>query len=476
MGNVTIPQPTAPFVKVWIGDKEITESPKRRLKRFEYHLGTIPSQGNQIEMELVDTEWTEIEDLLVSEYGQITFEFGWLGSKDEKLWTKEKRVMRIVKYVPQIHESYSIITLYGLTLAKMLDSPDTTASETNNLQISRIIEGTSFSKFVQNHWSKEKGWNVEGVEETAEFAKVHCGTEGTMAERPIYMLTGETALQLVNNYLRYRSVEPGDKNKTVEEKTPGQLVGTQNMGRGGYLLFFDDTDPPKVFLTLGVDEKNSLLKGTYDWPVVTDDTREVISFEYEMNIPMSGSIWGYHGTKTTAVENNTGNTFTIDSVTKDSIYPGPHKKAPDTPLQPPPGYSASEKIYIDTGGRSQQETRDFVTAIHGYKANLVYRSSLVILGRTDLRLGHQIKMNVWAYKLVDGQLVKTIHWSSGTWVILEIKHEITPGKFVSVLDMKKLSNAEQHTGGQIEKSDQKEWDLGDSIIPNNTSYKQNFDG
>jgi hypothetical protein len=475
MANVTIPQPGVPFVKIWIDGNEITAAPKRRLKRFVYSLGTTPSQANAITMELIDAEWTEVEQLLANSSGVITFRYGWLGETDKKLWSEEDTMMRILKFKPTLYDSYVSMTLEGFSLSKIIAS-DKTATTTSDFQASKVLEGTSVSKILKKIYS-DKGFDVSNIEETAEFAKVHCSTDSTLSQTPTFIITGESAIQLYNNDFRYRAVKPGE-NK-IGEQIKGRTEGTTNKGKGGYILYFKDTNPPQVYLTLGADIKEDRFMGSYDWPIVTSETREVISFDYEINIPMAGSTQGQGSTRTTLVDPTSSEQYTLKATEENhEEFPGPTPKQNKSSTVVP-GLTSAHRIIQLSGNysRSPKEARDALNATYDYKALQVRRSKLTLMGRPDFFLGHQVEMNVWAYvKYGEGQFEKTRHWSSGLWEALEVIHTIEPGKFTTVLDLIKLKDY-KNTGveGQVSKGSQEKFSLGDPTLPNESNYKLNFD-
>ena len=113
-GNVTIPQPGVPYMKMTMGGEEVTFGQDRRLMSFSYD--RVTNKASHLEVQFLDTEWTYIEGLLSKNWQSgIRIEYGWLGSKDPKLWTKEPIKMSAQKFNPQIFDSYVLITITGVT-------------------------------------------------------------------------------------------------------------------------------------------------------------------------------------------------------------------------------------------------------------------------------------------------------------------------------------------------------------------------
>ena len=108
-----VPQPGVPYAKVWIAGVEVTESKDRRLMSFEYTL--VTGKTPTMTVALLDLEFDYVESLVrQSGIDGMYFEFGWLGSSNNQLWSERIRASA-QKYSPQIFDSYSIENVWETT-------------------------------------------------------------------------------------------------------------------------------------------------------------------------------------------------------------------------------------------------------------------------------------------------------------------------------------------------------------------------
>lgn len=463
MANVVIPQPGVPYVKASIGKEELTLGPDRRLMSFNYTRSTTGGgSNNMFTLVLLDTQWTVVEDALFK-FGinGMNIEYGWYGSQDPKLWTKQPIGMGIQTFTPEIFDSYAKITITGFTKTDFLGKDSTISS---SLQKSTFINGNSVSEILKKIY-EAKGFDCTGIEQTAKFPKVHCSTDSSKVETPIFLITGESALQLWNNELKFRAIEPkfdGNTNdKLSKESKDGAIRGTYNTGRGGYCLYFmdDAPGPPKVFLSIAPTPQSvkdgAGVVATYDYPIKHKGAREVISFDYTMNFPLMASAGGLDSTRGSGIDPVSGVPFTAKT-SQDRTTEIPNGVAKYTPQAPDGFTSAASVLPGGLRGRNAFEGSAMLQGTYAWKDLFTNRGTLTLLGRTDLKINDRIQMNVWAkYLNKQKQLVEMEHYATGVWAIREIVQVITPGVFTTKLDLQKISgHVKPQTGVAVGKGAQ----------------------
>lgn len=476
-GNVTIPQPGVPYVRIWMGDEEVTFGPDRRLMEFSYSM--VMSKVGEFTIKLIDSEWTVVESLLHQYWNEgIRIQYGWLGAKSGKLWTDHTITMTAQKFNPVVYDSHVEITINGFTKMSSLASAKDVYHQ---IKHSYVIRQTSVSQIIEKIF-KEKGMLVT-ADQTAEFARVHSDPHSTLTVHPTFLMTGQSALQMFLNEWQCRSIEPdynGHSNDKIVEELNGYVKGSENTGRGGFQLYFIDSDPPQVVL-LRPPTKNDISSpnsfATYDYPTQHKGAREVLSFRYEVDIS-ANSTEGLATQRSTFVDSNSKLTSTI-RVQEQVIEDGPvrnsgtgqEKRSIEKNPRIPDGYTtAARYLQQFSVGRSPKEVQQFLQGYYWTKELMTRTATLELLGRPDYRLGHYVWMNVWANRR-DKSTNKVIvepHYTTGKWRVEEIHQNIRPGIFTTTLGLKKFSGifSTPQTGIKYNKNEKNTFNRGNQGLIN----------
>lgn len=478
-GNVIIPQPGVPYVRIWMGEEEITLGRDRRLMEFSY--SSVMNKVGEFNIKLIDSEWTVVESLLHQNWNEgIKIQYGWLGAKDKRLWTEDTITMTAQKFNPIVFDSYVEMTINGVTkLSGMASEKDVY----HEIKHSFVIRQTTVSAIIENIF-KQQGLAVTAAQ-TAEFAKVHSDPHSTLATHPTFLMTGQSALQTFLEQWRNRAIEPdynGQENDKIVEELNGYVDGVNNTGRGGYELFFIDSNPPKVVL-LGPPKKKDIESAnayaTYDYPTQHKGVREVLNFRYEVDIS-ANSTEGLATQRSTFVDPTSRMTSAI-RVQEKSIEDGPvrgsggnqtrsiekHPRVPD-------GYTtAARYLQQFSVGRSPKEVQQFLQGYYWVKELMTRNSTLELLGRPDFRLGHYVWMNVWANRRekTTNKIIVEPHYTTGKWRVEEIHQNIRPGIFTTTLGMKKFSGIRSipQTGIKYNKNEKETFSRGELGLSTPTS-------
>ena len=470
-GNVTIPQPGVPYMKMRMGGEDVTFGEDRRLLSFSYDM--VTNKTNSVEVVFLDTEWTYIEGLLADNWADgIEIEFGWLGSNDSKLWTKEPIKMQALKFNPQVFDSYVTIAIKGSTLApRIAEAGSNPLKDYATQRGYAYLQEDSISGLVKKMF-KDLKIDTEKVEETAKLALAHVSVDDTLATVPNYLITSQTPIQILVNEWIKRAIEPGDNINKLAEEIDGKISGSNNKGRGGYTFHFIDTKPPQIVMTIKGDKS---IFATYDYPTQHKGAREVISFSYEVDI-MAAVTYGQLSTKTDFIDPHSGASMSVTSSAevKEEGAKGIREFSPKGSH----GVTAAASRQIYPGVTNTKQLIEANQALYWTKENQIRRGGLVLLGRPDYLLGHRIQMNVWLSRMTGGKSSPEPHYSSGEWQVFEVRQKITPGEFLTTLDLKKITGvfSTPQTGGATDKKSKETFTIGEEggKIPHNTELSKAY--
>ena len=444
-----VPQPGVPYAKVWIAGVEVTESKDRRLMSFEYTL--VTGKTPTMTVALLDLEFDYVESLVrQSGIDGMYFEFGWLGSSNNQLWSERIRASA-QKYSPQIFDSYSIITIHSIvTLSpKVVEQGTNPQKDTARQQCLSYKDATKLSEFLKYRYSL-LGFNTDKIEDTDDVAKIHCSTKDTLADHPPWLITCQTDLQAFHNDLKFKGLKQNTSDGLVKES--GGTVGGGSKANGLGQIFFIPGKTPEVGLTF--DNSPGPIVGAYVYPEPPYADRQVLG----LSIEQSFNAFSSQSTHSGVSAGSDIMTGTQERVRKSPKSTDPGARGTierDPEIQDGVNSGAWMGGSRRTAVLSSQHLRDTTVATYDDKQGQIRRASIILVGRVDFKFADHIM--IYVYKRSGHQAAGGgggqggLYYLSGEWIIREIHHKILPGTFQTTLDLQRFNpgGVTHQTGGRL---------------------------
>lgn len=378
-------QPVTPFVKIKVGDFNLTPIPPKYIQDFSYTRETNDA-ANDFEMSLFDHSAIELENELSKGYEDVEFEYGWLnGPRSEKFRA------RISDYSLSFEGGGASLQVNGIS--KIVKSHGSGRSFTykkdgNPMKIHEIIYNIA----------EYEGWRIGIVEECKPVYNKEDTEEGESSEESekTFVQKGESSTKFILNKLKEAAV-------------------SKDTGKSGYVLWFDDKMDKTVinFSSPKYGEPNK--KYVYR---MNAENPNIINFSpnFSGTLMLSQGAGEVESRYVDTLSNDLMYTKRTEEDDKDFVKA--ERKKMDTE-----GYRNG----IITSSATEDEVNKKLNSLRT-RVSEAYGATLEILGDPELKVFETIIVIVLTSE-------GYIHHTSGIYLVREIKDSIDSGSFTSTLEL-----------------------------------------
>lgn len=388
--SLDIEQPAIPFVKMKIGDFNLTPEIPKYLQSFTYTRKTN-SGANDFEVNVFDETAVEVEKAISKGYKDISFSYGWWRGK-----RSPEYLGRIVDYNMQFDGMGVSLNIDGMSevvKSHVGDERKKTYKKDNGdaMRIHEIIEDIA----------EYEGWEIGKIEKTKPVEdKEEEGGEKIFRQK---------ADQASTKFIKDELIDYAESEKTDESD---------------YRLWFEDSVDGTVVNFTPVSYKEEPSE-EYVYNLNTRDTN-IISFSPSYN----GEIMMTSGANSKIVSN-------FSDVLSNDLMGVERSEDDDSNKVYAEGKTfRKEGVFTtDFSSMSEEQVKKIMNYTNKHAVNQAYKADLEIFGNPELRTFNTISIIVITRQ-------GKIHHTSGIYMIEKIEDSIDNGDFTSKLSLIRDSSKE----------------------------------